>query len=90
MTAASIRADQDSALPVADGPYRSMAAAVGDWVIEHPDRVAVVDADGSEVTYSMFGARAAALAADLVERARGRPTHVYEQRVEAAERLHGP
>ena len=60
-----------TALPAAEGPYRSMAEAVDEWVISHPDRVAVVDGDGSEITYRTFGARTQALAADLVDRLSG-------------------
>jgi len=48
-----------------------MAEAVDEWVIAHPDRTAVVDADGSEITYGNFGARTRALAADLMDRLSG-------------------
>lgn len=71
MTNNSVPPGQTTALPAAAGPYRSMAEAVEDWVVSHPDRVAVVDGDGSEVTYGEFGARTQALAAALADRLSG-------------------
>lgn len=71
MTSHAAPTSQTTALPAAEGPYRSMAEAVDEWVISHPDRVAVVDGDGSEISYRTFGARFQALAADLVDRLSG-------------------
>ena len=68
MTTPNTPAGESRALPAADGPYRSMAEAVDAWVTTHPDRVAVVDADGAEIDYRTFGERSQALAADLVDR----------------------
>ncbi|MDW3215279.1 MAG: AMP-binding protein [Ilumatobacteraceae bacterium] len=64
-------AGQSTALPAAEGPYRSMAEAVEEWVVAEPDRIAIVDADGEEVDYRTFGARSGALAADLIDRLSG-------------------